>query len=270
MVNYYIKYLKYKTKYLNLKGGKYLSKGVDGIVYRPPLFCIDRETKYENENYIGKIMEKDKADDEFQKSNKVKELDPEDNWSITIDKICLLNNEQIDEDYLKNKNNFLYKDKNTQLISKYGGVSLAKGFLEYDDTFKKNATPDKIPLFFKLLKTQLVPIIIELNKKYAHNDLHLDNILYNNSDGKIRIFDFGKLISIGEKKGYLSNSDFEDLYFHLDPIIRCIIYKKWFEPEMKAYIDKRKTILLNPNEENSFTTEQYIEAILALPDLPLH
>ena len=270
MVNYYIKYLKYKTKYLNLKGGKYLSKGEDGIVYRPPLFCDVRDIKYESENYIGKIMEEKKAKDEFEKSNKIKELDPEGNWSVTVEKICLLNNEQIDEDYLRNKNTALYKDKNMQLISKYGGVSLAKGFLDFDDTFKRYAVPDKIPLFFKLIKTQLVPIIIELNKTYAHADLHLDNILYNSVDGKIRIFDFGKLMLTADKKGYFrSNSDFEDFYFHLDQIIRCIISKKWFEPEMKAYIDRRKTILINPNKEDGFTTEQYIEAILALPDLTL-
>ena len=261
------KYLKYKSKYLNLKAGRYLKEGVDGIVYRPPLFCNDKDAQYNTEDYVGKIMEKEKAEDEFIKSSKVKALDPGSNWSITIDKICKINDEQADEDYLRNKNTELYKNKDIQLISKYGGISLGSGFLEFNDTFKKDAVPTNIPLFFKLLKTQLVPIIIELNKIYAHNDLHLDNILYNQVDGRIRIFDFGKLLPIAEKKGYMSNSDFEDLYFHLEPVIRSIIMKKWFESEMKAYIDTRNKILINPNEEKGFTTEQYIEAILALPDL---
>jgi len=267
MINYYKKYLKYKSKYLNLKGGKYLKKGEDGIVYIPPLMCDDKDEKYNSESYVGKIMEKEKAEDEFQKSNKIKELDPDNNWSITIDKICKISDEQIDEDYLRNKNTDLYKSKNTQLISQYGGISLSSGLLDYNDTFKKDAVPTNVPLFFKLLKTQLVPIILELNKTFAHNDLHLDNILYSSTDGRIRIFDFGKLIPISEKKGYMSNSDFEDLYFHLDPIIRSIIRKKWFEPEMTDYIDKRNKILINPNEDDSYTTEQYIKAILALPDL---
>jgi hypothetical protein len=268
MVNYNTKYLKYISKYIELKGGKYLSKGVDGFVYRPPLFCDDRDAKYNSEDYVGKVMVKEKAEDEFMKSNLIKELDPEGHWSITIDKICKINDQQTDEDYLKNKNNELYKGNNFQLISKYGGVSLGKGLLEFDDAFKRDDVPTNIPLFFNLLKTQLVPIIIHLNKIYAHNDLHLDNILYNPVDKRIRIFDFAKLMPIADKKGHrMSNSDFEDLHLYLDPVIRSIVMKKWFEQEMNAYMEKRKTILINPNQEGGFSTEQYIEAILALPDL---
>ena len=269
MVNYYIKYLKYKTKYLNLKGGKYLSEGEDGIVFHPPLLCIDREEKYETVEYVGKILDEDKATDEFKKSNKIKELDPEGKWSVTIDKICKINEIQIDEDYLEKKNKSIYKGKNTQLISKYGGVSLAKGLIKFDEEYPALFESTNVPLFFKLIKTQLIPIVNKLNDTYAHNDLHYNNILYDSTTGKIKLFDFGKLIPIAEKKGYRSNSDFEDFHYFLDQIIRCIIARNWFQPEMRIYMDKRNTILINPNANGEYTREQYVETLLALPDLPL-
>lgn len=190
MTDYYLKYIKYKTKYLNLKGGKYLSEGVEGVVFRPPLLCKERDAKYETDDYVGKIMTKNKAEEEYQKSNIVKELDPLGEWSVTIDKICEINNEQTEKDY----NKVRHRDKKFQLISKFGGITLNKLINFVEDGFP-NKEPQNIPLFFKLIKTQLVPIIKKLNENNVfHNDLHLDNVLY--SDGKIKIFDFGKLEKI--------------------------------------------------------------------------
>lgn len=267
MNNYYLKYLKYKTKYLNLKGGKYLHEGADGIVFRPPLLCGN--TEYENENYVGKIMIEESASDELTKSNKIRELDPLMEWSITIDLKCKINDIQTDEDFNNKKDSKDYRGKIYQIISKYGGISLYNK-LNIDATNDNYSLikKDEIPICFKLVKN-LIPKIKELNKKYYHNDLHLHNILYNPEDGKIKIFDFGRLIDVNEFKKQdeeFQISDLNKLHDRLYAILDNMRMLNIFRIEIDLYRALSKTILVNPNQYGLYTDAQYEADILAMPD----
>ena len=207
MIDYYLKYLKYKAKYLKLKGGEEIGRGQFGLVFRPPLISDPIKEEYQNIDYVGKIMTDDAAEKELINSNKVRELDPKGEWSITTEYKSIYQEEQRDVDYKKT-----YKDLYpVQLISKFGGETLKK-IIKWDEENLKELDKSKIPLFIQLVK-QTIPIVKKLNEKYAHNDLHLDNIMYNEKDGKVRLIDFGELKLISGR------CDFEELFYSIKTVI---------------------------------------------------
>jgi len=244
--DYEYKYKKYKNKYLDLKGGVRLAQGLEGIVFRPPLISSIRNPIYETDDYVGKIMDSEEAVKEFYNSQLVKELDPNGEWSLPIEMISLINPSI--------SSNPEYNNFKVQLISKFGGVSLQK-MVNFDDDNLTLINYTKIPLLYRIVKEQIIPIIDKLNEKYLHFDLHLDNILYDENTGKIKFFDFSKLKS---KEGLKDYEDYATIFFSLDSITRAI---KSRYPVLAAY----KKSIGNPAIDPS--KEKYITALQSLPDL---
>lgn len=240
MIDYYLKYLKYKTKYLNLKGGEEIGKGKFGLVFRPPLICDPIKEEYQSIDYVGKIMSEEDAEKELINSNKVRELDPTGEWSITTEYRSIYHEEQTDGDYKK-----IYKKSYpVQLISKFGGETIKK-IIKWDEEKPKELDISKIPFFIQLVK-QTIPIIKNLNKIYAHDDLHLDNIMYNFKDGKLRLIDFGELKSIENR------CDFIEFYYSIKQVLFNVKKGETFTEWLK----------IKPTN-----CKEYEEAILSLPDL---
>jgi serine/threonine protein kinase len=82
---------------LSLKGGKYLDKGGFGCVVRPAIPCSNISYKDKNtnfNNYVSKIISKPKIKDineEIDISNKLLEIDKDNNYYITIKSSCYIN-----------------------------------------------------------------------------------------------------------------------------------------------------------------------------------
>jgi serine/threonine protein kinase len=242
MIDYYLKYLKYKSKYLKLKGGEEIGKGKFGLVFRPPLICQPIKEVYQSSDYVGKIMTEEDAEKELINSNKVRELDPTCEWSITTEYKSFYQEEQTDSDYKKDYNT----KYPVQLISKFGGETIKK-IIKWNEEKPKELDISKIPLFIQLVK-QAVPIIKDLNKTYAHNDLHLDNIMYDVKDGKIRLIDFGELTPINDK------CDFEEFYYSIKSVIYVV--KNNFGETFIEWLKNKPT-----------NCKEFEEAILSLPVL---
>jgi len=240
MKDYYLKYLKYKSKYLKLKGGEEIGPKV----FRPPLIFEQKNSSYETNDFVGKIISKEDGEEEFRKSNLVRQLDPSGNWSITMDFFGLINREQSDKDY-----KLTYFDENKlthQLISKFGGISFQK-VIGYDDDDLSKLKCEKLPLFIKLIKRSVKSIDTLNTGGYRHNDLHLGNILYDESKDSVLLMDFGKLVSND------GESDFENYYFFIKSVISAC-KKKNFTSELETWL--------------ALKGFDYRELILALPDLP--
>ena len=107
MIDYYLKYLKYKSKYLSLKGGEEIGRGKFGLVFRPPLISQPIKEIYQSNDYVGKIMVEENAEKELIKSNKVRELDPTCEWSITIEYKSIYQEEQTEVDFKKEYKKFV-------------------------------------------------------------------------------------------------------------------------------------------------------------------
>jgi len=88
---------KINIKKLSLKGGKYLDKGGFGCVVKPAIPCSnisykDKDTNFNN--YVSKIISKPKIKDineEIDISNKLLEIDKDNNYYITIKSSCYIN-----------------------------------------------------------------------------------------------------------------------------------------------------------------------------------
>jgi len=239
MESYYTKYLKYKSKYLHLvnilKGGEKIGTGLFGIVFRPPLRCEVRKEEYEISEYVGKIMTEKNALEELSNSDKVKALDPEGEWSITVVHTSSFMKEQPQE---KDYDIKYYEEYPTQLISKFGGSTLKK-IINWDEEFPNVLNIDKLPLLIQLIK-RTIPIIDKLNVLYFHNDLHLDNIIYNEHDNKLRLIDFGKLTSISDITDIGAKCDFEEFFYSVKSLLRNsnqikTTYKDHFKAWLKIY-----------------------------------
>lgn len=275
MVDYYLKYLKYKSKYLNLKGGEPIDSGVHGIVFRPPLRCSgDVDEKFYNEDYIGKCVTKEEADKEFANSNIIKGLDPTGEWSITIDKLCEIDESgksKLIDEIKKSKLSDENKKKVWQLISKFGGITLNKGIMGHDDEDATTFKIENLPLYFKLVK-RLIPIIEKLNETdYFHNDLHLNNVLYNKEKDKLYLFDFGET-----SKFPRNISDFNDVWWSFNDVINRFKDCKDDDPNplkikyrniYKEFSSKMKNVLDMEDLNTTTDDENYKILISNLPDL---
>ena len=215
------------------RGGKKIGHGEYGNVYMPVLKNVNRSEKNYAEGYVGKVMNEADAKIEYANSMKVRALDPEGRWSITVEKIGRLANSQNNANFARSEQNrktkknkfiknaglnnpdplFLFKPSTTQLIYKYGGKPLAglltkSGAHIFDDTFDESeVNAEKLSEFIQACKS-IVPGLNALNKKYVHQDLHLGNILW---DGKTaRMIDFGEMVTVEErfiakKKNFVGN-----------------------------------------------------------------
>ena len=260
MIDYYLKYLKYKSKYLKvMKGGEKIGRGEFGIVFRPPLFLKDRDSKYESRKYVGKIMKLEDAIAELKNSDIVKALDPDGEWSVTIKKLEPVNQSQIDTDLESGD----LKKFPVQLISEFKGVSLKNLIgMEDEEVNCKTMKMQNTPLFFNLIK-KLVPILINLNKTHLHNDIHFGNFVYDETDDIVRVMDFGKLIKSDGSEGKTVNenlTDLTELFIQIQQVYNCAKKHPRFAHVLQGFPT-------NPHIDP--TPERYAEAILSIPDLSL-
>ena len=175
-------------------GGKLLAQGAYGCIFYPLIKCNNIE--YSNKKYpktIGKIFKGNKADnliDEYNIVKKIKKIDPNNNFSVEFFGKCevsTINFKKTDE---KDKCKNLYLNDYKQLIYANKGIDLSK--------LPQNIKIDNIFLALK----NIIKALHIIN--YEHNIIHADvkppNMLYNRSENKIYLIDFGMAV---EKNKFL-------------------------------------------------------------------
>ena len=68
-MDYHVKYFKYKKKYLNFKGGVFITEGTVGCIFNPDL-------KNNNPGIISKVYLIDRLNNELTILNQIKKIDP--------------------------------------------------------------------------------------------------------------------------------------------------------------------------------------------------
>jgi hypothetical protein len=269
-----------------LKGGKRIGQGANGAVFSPALSCADGFL--DGIGYVSKVMNKDDAEREYNKSQLVKALDPSGKWSITAEKICPVGLTQ-------DNANFTYKSDDYQILYRNGGVSLWKlilksGSVNYvlnylngqtfdgdsDEKVFLNLNASGLPVLIKAVKS-LLPGLNVLNKVYLHNDLHFDNIVYDGT--ACRIIDFMTLEKIRDSmksdlgEPGLSDRDklvIEDEWRSLDVNVLfysllSVLKSKWvaqtFPGHFTSWLEQYRIPGIN-----KFRSD-YLVAILTIPDI---
>ena len=224
-----------------LKGGKFLGQGSFGCVVSPAIICNKNNHKYnsktkknlnmQSNEYVSKIIISPDEDDkdEIIISNKLKNLDPKQNYFITFEDVCRIkelpsnrsntvkvkyHNNSLEKYVIDNKRKY---DKESckidlklnpiNIIMPYGGYNLTN-ILD-----KKRMDPKLIltrKMLFKYFKECFKHLLIGIKKMHdsriVNRDIKIDNIMINyimnktdtnktkineSKNIKIRFIDFG-------------------------------------------------------------------------------
>jgi hypothetical protein len=162
------------------RGSGKLGEGMTGKVHYPALEC-DEPSQQPKGDYVSKLTSIEAGDSEFKKTEPLRSLKPTN--SIYPESKCI------------------HKGKNL-LFLKYGGFSLSDYFtnLEQNVTGRLSWAPEPVPVDLTELNAiiaaveELVNEINVLNKaNLYHNDVSLDNIVFNPKTKKAYLIDFERM-----------------------------------------------------------------------------
>lgn len=183
------------AQYLNsvfpteMKAGAFLNKGGYGCTYKPAIRCEGDTTV--PEDTVSKLMRKKEAEEEFSVSQRIRELDPDQKWSVYPTRMCPVASDLTEKEKDENPMNIcdpilkLNDPPKPFLIQMpYGGYEMGKTenvFGQFDHTFS--------------VMKHFLNVFEALSHFHANNYVHLDikppNILFTLPDLMFRFIDFG-------------------------------------------------------------------------------
>lgn len=191
----------------------FVASGSYGCVFKPHLKC-ENKTKYDNS--IGKVFGRyDEYASELNIMNIVYKLDPQGSFTLPVVGTCTTSSKTRKSDKVDRCNHMdmSVQDQYNQMILKYGGKSIDNFIFTSKLTF---------PRFIRILQS-LQPILNGLeiinNKRYVHQDIKPENIMYLKK--KLYLIDFGLFQK--QKDVYTTQNEI----LHADYI--------YFPPEYKLY-----------------------------------
>lgn len=197
----------------------FVASGSYGCVFRPHLKCKDKAVYKDG---VGKVFEdENEFNKEFTIQMMLKDLDPQQKFTLPILGSCITNSKPRKSDMIDNcmLMDLDKKKEYNQIIMQYGGKSL-------DDVILNK--PISYALFSKLFgiyEPLFHGLVILKNKQIVHQDIKPDNIMYHK--GQLYLIDFGIM------------SKFDELYKNNNGILRADY--PYFPPEYKLFSLKHKS-----------------------------
>lgn len=164
---------KSKSKSIAMNGGGIIGKGVSGTVYQPPIACDPVPIASLNtDEYVSKVFnDKSTFEDELSSMELLKTLDPSEQFTIQVKHTCI------------------GPDGKPVMIMKYGGESMQTLLFS-----EKKGGVSTLDILNALIG--LFPFIYSINERHIyHNDIHLDNILFN---GRAYLIDWGISVTLND------------------------------------------------------------------------
>jgi len=187
-----------------------IGEGTYGCVHKPQLYCKGEDTQIKNA--VSKLMKKKVANQEFKEYNIIDKADPKNQYYLGIPSKCRA-------EYKKNRQGTYNKesakkckkltdndpkiekhlDKYTLMIMENGGDNL-EDFADKASNWNKNAeSTKKMELFWIEAHRIFLGLKNFLDNGIIHHDLKAQNIVYNDTNGRINFIDFGLM----KKKSYI-------------------------------------------------------------------
>ncbi len=171
-----------------------IGEGTYGKVYRPPLSCNDKMIK----NSIGKVFsDKKDYETELKIIKKIKDINVNNIFSIPFYESC---------------------PKNLQLIYKDGGMDL------YD--FISDNSRKHFKHILEKMKYICLGIKYLIQNEYVHQDIKLENLVYNSK--KLYLIDFGLLTHFKDIQKNISFLKYDYIIF--PPEYKRFVYHDKFVP----------------------------------------
>lgn len=247
-----IKNKKHRNKTRRRRGGRKIGEGISGKVFTPPLICDDGGVEYNSEEYVSKLTSRSVAESEYLMAEKLRPIDPESIHTVYAIKICKARDVQIDPEYAA------LRGKDWLVVMKNGGKSLldASEKIEYLGYGMSNEQID-VKFLNKFLQKlyELGMFLIHMNDSgLFHNDIHVENMVWDYMDGNIRFIDFER------SSNKPSNNDIRMVMFIILQVLKEIGMRKDmytvspFNLHMKTY-------------SQAYTLEQYKEDLVTVKNV---
>lgn len=197
-----------------------IGEGTYGCVHKPSLTCEEKPKKLPNyNNKISKILDKKEASLELKEFKKIKLIDMNTKFHSGTPIKCdpLQNNQQVYAinkcknttiKHLVNRNVNDIKNNLSLLIMEDGGVDLRKYVNKTSYRNISNSSTKQVEKFLIEFERAFLGLKELEDSKYIHNDLKLDNMVYNKDVNRINFIDFGLTTNFntlkknGEKSKY--------------------------------------------------------------------
>lgn len=224
-----------------------IGEGTFGCVHKPSLKCDKTPSNFIYYNKISKLMESKEANDELKEFKNIKKIDPNDNFHSGTPKYCSPSNipsniQAAKKCTIRSIKNAIPDLKNylALLVMEDGGKDLRKIVSEFWGLPINETSKIKIHKFIIAFERAFIGIK-ELNDNgYVHNDIKLDNIVYNSNTNILNFIDFGLTKAlpniIQECK---DNLYFDNSHWNFVPEV-AFLNKSKYERARKLYNDKKK------------------------------
>jgi serine/threonine protein kinase len=234
---------------------KVIGEGTYGCVHKPSLKCETTQQDINYDNKISKLLDKNEAADELKEFANISRIDPTNSFHDGPPISCIPSTTESNIKAAKKcKNTTIKNSIKHKAIPRYlkllvmedGGTDLRK-FV--NSMMKKNITPKNtkiIEQFFIEFERMFYALKKLEDSSFIHNDLKLDNIVYNKDKNRINFIDFG--IS-SDYKTIIDKGKNNEYYIGRT----C----HWSFPPEVIFInrDKRKDARNRVNNDNSYTAE---------------
>lgn len=182
-----------------------IGEGSYGCVHKPSLLCQNKPQYLNYTNKISKILDKEEADKELKEFINIKDIDPLDNYHNGTPTKCSPLDNKKQRSYIRKCRNSTFKkalkkidgeivplSNNLELlVMKDGGLDLRK-FVDKFHNRPVNYNNNKIiQHFFIEFERAFIALRSLEDTDYIHNDLKLDNMVYNVDTNRFNFIDFG-------------------------------------------------------------------------------
>jgi len=222
----------------NLKGGSAIASGGYGCVFKPNLACSNEPvnanttepmngTMRSNTKYVSKLMFKKHATKEYNESQMfldiIKRIENHNDYFIFPEAQC--NPKHLSDadkvDFNRKCISFIPKNINNQTvndeINKLSVLQLPDGGIDLQDYIEsKEIYKSEFYVINKILQNLLTHAIVPMNQaNLYHMDLKASNVLYDNTEKKIRLIDWGLSARLNDNGDLFNRIGGRPLHYNL-------------------------------------------------------
>jgi serine/threonine protein kinase len=179
-----------------------IGEGSYGCVVKPALKCKD-ETIVHPPNSVSKIMKKRDAKEEIREMDAIDKIDPTYKFHIHKPTLCELNTNQKYEKKIKGCRKISLTPNNIKSLNILTMENSGKDFVKLINEYSNQSQTQENKNYMTNVWLSLIPIFEGLvtmrENEFAHKDISVNNILFNEQNNKSVLIDFGLALKIQDE-----------------------------------------------------------------------
>ena len=199
-----------------------IGEGTYGCVHNPSLLCENAPENLSYNNKISKILAKKTANEELNEFKNIRKIDTKEDFHSGVPVQCAPKDDKKQRSYIRKCTNPRYKkalkvtkgvttplsNNLSLLVMKDGGLDLRKFVGDYSNRAVNYDNRKIIQNFFIEFERAFIALRKLEDTGYVHNDLKLDNIVYNPDTNRLNYIDFGLTSTYNSIKNKATKDDY--------------------------------------------------------------